>query len=61
MLDSLKFLSTGIQFAMLAIFVVLVLLFMKVSSMESRIEAIEANMGECVAKDDFTEAIRAMS
>lgn len=50
-------LNTGLQFAVLAVFVVLVLVFMKLAALESRLAVIESNVGEFVVKDEFIEAI----
>jgi len=59
--DALQFLSKGIQFGLLVLFVIIVVLCMKVASFEHRLEILESNIGQFVTKDDLYEGMRAES
>lgn len=54
-------LSIPLQLGCLALFFLFVYVFIKLSSIENRLETLENHIGDVVTKDDFVQAIRLLA
>ncbi len=55
--NAIKFLSQGVQFALLVLFVCLILVFIKGASLEHRMARLETDMTQYVTVEDFLETV----
>ena len=56
MFNNLLFISKGLQLAVLVFFVVLVLIFMKMTSYEQKIKDLQNNMVNYITTDEYLES-----
>lgn len=61
MLDTLQFLSSGVQFGLLFLFVIIIVLFMKLVAFDHRLDVMERKLGNCATHDDFHEFMNSMN
>jgi hypothetical protein len=55
--NNMLFLSKGLQICVFLVFVVLILVFMKISYLESKLNNVDKHLDHCVNTEDFYELV----